>query len=191
MFMVSFRLSRKRMFLGALALVLVISIGVLWSGHARGKEDAIPAANQSADKKEGSKTENKKTKKIDTKKAAAKTNEQRVDFIESFGWTVEAEPAEIIEVIIPKEFDSVYKEYNAMQKLQGCDLSSNAGKRCKRYSYKVTNYPNQTENVRINLLVLNNKVIGGDVCSLDAGGFMHGFAYAQPETAEESKAENK
>lgn len=184
MFMVSFRLSRKRMFLGALALVLVISIGALWSGYSRNKDDAVPAT-ASAEKKGEDASQGKKNKKTDIKKAAGKTNEQRIAFIESFGWAVESEPAEIIEVIIPKEFDSVYNEYNAMQKLQGCDLSSHAGKRCKRYSYKVTNYPGQPENIRVNLLVLNNKIIGGDVCSLESGGFMHGFEHLETTRAEE------
>lgn len=181
MFMVSVRLTQKRMFLCALALVLVISAGVLWSKLS--KEDSTlpttkPVTENISDKKDAAaekKTEQKPAKKADGKNTAAKTNEQRMEFIGSFGWEVAAEPVEVMEVIIPKEFDEVYQEYNSIQKHQGCDLAGYAGKRCKRYSYEVINYPGQPENVRINLLVLNNKIIGGDVCSVEAGGFMHGF----------------
>ena len=57
------------------------------------------------------------------------------------------------------------------------DLSKLKGKKVKRWTYEVTNYPKQTEGVRANLLVLDGKVVGGDICSNDAAnGFMHGFA---------------
>jgi len=162
MFMATIKLTKKRMFLCALALVLVITAGVIWS---RTHTDVMPVSEQ-------------KAQKVDTKRAAAKTNEQRLAFIESFGWEIETEPIEVMEVIIPKEFDNVYKEYNSMQKIQGFDLEPLAGKRCKRYSYIVKNYPDQPEDVRINLIVHKNKVVGGDVSSLSIDGFIHGFTIA-------------
>ena len=162
MFMVSVKLTRKKMFLCALALVLVIAAGVIWRGYPHDSADVMPVSEQ-------------KPQKVDAKKAAAKTNEQRLSFIRHFGWEVEPEPIEVMEVIIPKEFDNVYKEYNSMQKIQGFDLEPFAGKRCKRYSYIVKNYPDHPEDVRLNLIVHKNKVIGGDVCSLTPNGFIHGF----------------
>ena len=44
-----------------------------------------------------------------------------------------------------------------------------------RYTYKITNYPDYTGDVYANILVYKNKVIGGDVCSADANGFIHGL----------------
>lgn len=171
MFMMSIRLSRRRLILGALAVVLVI--GAFWLGGRlyKGEEEAVSAKTSSVS--------SVAEKKVDAKKTAAKTNDQRVEFIGAFGWEVNAEPAEVLEVIIPKDFDEVYKQYNSIQKLQGCDLEPLAGKRCKRYSYEVTNYPGRETGVRINLLVYKNKIVGGDVCSMDEGGFMHGFAQEQ------------
>lgn len=105
----------------------------------------------------------------------AATNEQRLAFLSSFGWQVNSEPAEIIEVIIPTEFDSVYEKYNAIQKVQGYDLTKQKGKRVKRYTYTVTNYPTPQESpINANLLVYNDKIIGGDICSTALGGFIHG-----------------
>lgn len=99
-------------------------------------------------------------------------------FISQFGWDVPAEPLEVREVKIPEEFDEVYEKYNAIQLSQGLDLSEYCGKRVKRWTYVINNYPDIPENdgtVRINMLVYKNSVIGGDVCSIKLDGFMHGF----------------
>ena len=39
----------------------------------------------------------------------------------------------------------------------------------------VTNYPGYSGTVHANVIVYRNRVIGGDVCSADVGGFIHGF----------------
>lgn len=175
MFMVSVKVTRKKVFITALVLVLAVSAGVFWSRYSgEAVETTKPeTAGVSAREQKSGNSE----KPINIKKAAGKTNDQRIEFIKSFGWEVNAEAAEVMEVIIPKEFDDVYKGYNSIQKMQGFDLSGYAGKRCKRYSYEVLNYPGDVGEVRINLLVQNNKIIGGDVCSMQEGGFMHGFAH--------------
>jgi hypothetical protein len=112
---------------------------------------------------------------IKTPKLLAKTNEQRIEFLKQFGWEVDAEPVEVVEVVIPTEFDDVYEKYNIIQKKQGFDLTGFKGKRMKRWTYTVKNYPDKKDNVRANILVLDGKVAGGDVCSVELNGFMHGF----------------
>ena len=102
-------------------------------------------------------------------------NSDRLAFIEQFGWEVDATPLEAVEVAIPEEFDKVYLGYNEIQKEQGLGLTKYKGKTVTRYTYNVTNYPDYTGDVYISLLVYKNKVIGGDVCSADVGGFVHGF----------------
>ena len=64
------------------------------------------------------------------------TNEERLEYLSSFGWQVEQEPAETREVMIPKEFNDVYQNYNAMQQAQGFDLLPYAGQVCTQYKYK-------------------------------------------------------
>ncbi len=103
------------------------------------------------------------------------TNEQRIAFLKSYGWQVKEEACEIVEVAIPEEFGDVYNKYNKIQKEQGFDLSQYKGKRVKRYSYEVKNYPNQPDYIRANMLIYNNQIIGGDISSLKLDGFMHGF----------------
>ncbi len=103
------------------------------------------------------------------------TNEERVAFLQSFGWEVEAQAAETREVMIPAEFNDVYTAYNAMQQAQGFDLLPYAGQVCTQYNYRITNYPEKTE-VFATLLVYGRIVIGGDVACAEVDGFMHGFA---------------
>lgn len=107
-----------------------------------------------------------------------KTAEDRASFLSQFGYTVDAEPIESVEVTIPKEFDKVFAAYNEIQKGEGLDLGRYKGKTVMRYTYKVTNYEGYSDTVYANLLVYKNKVIGGDICSADPGGFAHGFTKA-------------
>ena len=44
-----------------------------------------------------------------------------------------------------------------------------------RYTYEVTNYEGAEGTVYANILVYRNRVIGGDICSADVTGFIHGF----------------
>ena len=104
-----------------------------------------------------------------------KTNEDRVAYLESYGWAVSAEPISVEELIIPEEFDETYTQYLALQEGQGFDLTDYRGKRVKRYTYEVTNYPTGEAGVQAGLLIFRNTVIGGDVLSAQLGGFIHGL----------------
>lgn len=104
-----------------------------------------------------------------------KTDEDRVNFLSQFGYTVDASPIETVEVTIPKEFDKVFAAYNELQKAEGLDLGRYKGKKVMRYTYKVTNYPGYDGDVYASLLIYKSKVVGGDVCSADPSGFAHGL----------------
>lgn len=104
-----------------------------------------------------------------------RTNEDRVAYLESYGWTVNAEPVSVEELIIPQTFDDTYSQYLELQSSQGFDLSGYCGKRVKRYTYEITNYPTGETGVLAGLLIYQNTVIGGDVLSNDLGGFIHGL----------------
>ena len=95
------------------------------------------------------------------------------EFLSQYGWEVEDEPLEACEITIPKEFDKVITSYNEIQKQQGLDLSKYARKSAKRYTFKVTNYPEYSGTVYANVIVYRDKVIAGDICSADARGFIH------------------
>ena len=101
-----------------------------------------------------------------------------LSFVSGYGWQVDEEPIEVRDVVIPDTFDDVYNNYNQIQIEQGFNLEKYAGQRVKRWTYVIRNYPDTSptdDYIRINILVCDDVVIGGDVCSVKLDGFMHGF----------------
>ena len=107
-----------------------------------------------------------------------KSADDAANFLSQFGWVVDAGSAETREVTIPAEFDKVFAGYNELQRSQGLDLSKYKKKTVSRHTFTVTNYAEQVGvegTVYANVLVYRNRVIGGDICSADVNGFIHGF----------------
>ena len=105
-----------------------------------------------------------------------RSNQDRIDYLAAYGWQVSPDPVATQELLIPKEMDDSYTEYLALQTGQGFDLQKYAGKRVKRYTYEVLNYPTGETGVQANLLLYKNTVIGGEVLSPQLDGFLHGLA---------------
>ncbi len=112
---------------------------------------------------------------INVKKSKIETNDDRVKFLHSLGWEVDSEPLEVTDILIPKEPNEVYTNYNELQKQQGFDLNKYKGKTLKRYTYKICNYPELPDSVQAHLIIYKNKVVGGDICGIEGDGFMHGL----------------
>ncbi len=107
-----------------------------------------------------------------------KTEEDRLEFIHSFGIEVDPVPIEEYKTKVPKNFDAVYNEYNIIQKAQGLNLEKYKGKKITRYTYKMINYPNSNEvgaKVYLNIIQYKDRVIAGDISSSDMGGFVRTF----------------
>ena len=107
-----------------------------------------------------------------------KTNANRIEFLRQFGWEPGEECIEEVEIKIPPDFDKIMKAYNEVQKSQGLDLDKYKGKTATRYTYEINNYPEYDGKVLANIIVYKNRVIGGDICSSDVDGFIHGFEKA-------------
>ncbi len=103
------------------------------------------------------------------------SSEDRIAFLKQYGWEVDPEARDIKQVTIPVKFDTLYEKYNDLQLKEGLDLEKYKGKTVKKYTYLVNNH-NYEGVVFANLLIYKNRVIGGDICSAVAGGFMHGFS---------------
>ena len=80
---------------------------------------------------------------------------------------IETQPAEIIGLKIPGEFSPVYEKYNELLNESGYDLLPYRGKRCTKYTYNIPSV-----NARLNVLVCNGKVIGGDISGIAIDGIM-------------------
>ena len=106
---------------------------------------------------------------------SAKNQEEMVLYLDSLGYTVTPDAITIEQVTIPAEFDAKYEEYNALQKPAGFDLKDYAGKTVEKYTFKVLNFKDNKIEVVANLLISNQKIIGGDVSSTEIGGFCRGL----------------
>ena len=107
--------------------------------------------------------------------AAVSGNDARVEFLKSFGWEVSASPTESGQVRIPETPNQVFDRYNQLQKSQGYDLQSFAGKTVMRYVYKVNNFPGATEPVYATVLVYKDRIIGGDITDTSPKGAVQSF----------------
>lgn len=105
-------------------------------------------------------------------------NEDRIEFLAQFGWECAETPMEEVTINIPAEFDKIMKTYNEIQKQQGLDLEKYKGKEVTRVTYEISNYPEAEGKVLANIILYKNRVIGGDICTTDVNGFIHGFAKA-------------
>ncbi len=112
---------------------------------------------------------------VPTGSASVASNDDRVNFLSSFGWEVTNSPVGSNQVRIPKERSEVFDRYNALQKTQGYDLTPYAGTTVMRYVYQINNYPGATEPVYATRLISKNQVIGGDVTDTAAKGQIRGF----------------
>jgi len=117
-----------------------------------------------------------------TSAAPVSNNDARVKFLKDFGWDVASSPAESGQVRIPEEMTEVFDRYNKLQKAQGYDLTTYAGKNVMRYVYKVENYPDAKEPVYATVLVYKNQIIGGDITNTAAGGKVQGFKMSKSST---------
>ena len=140
MFIFTARLNRKRLIAGAAALILFCGAALALS---------TPDSNRSVG-----------TSTVAAPPAKVKTNEDRVAYLQHYGWQVNPEPVSVEELLIPETFDETYEEYLALQQSQGFDLTEYCGKRVKRCTYEITNYPTGETGVQISILIYKNKVVG-------------------------------
>lgn len=153
MFVLSVRMSTLK-FVGAIVLCLAVLVGVFVM----------------ADTKETASLETVKYEGLDNEAA-------RRSFLEELGWQLAADSEKADELVLPKNFDRILTGYNEIQRKQGLDLTKYSGKTVERYTYVVTNYPDHEGTVYANLLIYRGRVVGGDISSSDAGGFVKGLTY--------------
>ena len=102
------------------------------------------------------------------------TNAERIAYIESFGWEASTVPTDMEEIRIPARFDEAYEQYNALQKEQGFDLKRYCAVNALKYTYRIKNYNGTDPAVPINanIIVADGKIIGADISSAEANGFV-------------------
>lgn len=163
MFIVTARIPKKRL-LAACAALLCCCVAVVVGIFCAQGLQAISASSP-----------------VSAEVRGLKDNESRVAYLEGLGWQVSAEPIATEELMIPETFDESYDAYLELQTQQGFQLSEYCGKRIKRYTYEIMNHPSGETGVQVALLIYKNRLIGGEVLSVQPGGFIHSLA--MPEAA--------
>lgn len=157
MFVFTAKLNRKRIIALVLLIGLIIAAIVLIAGGGE---------SGSGDEASGS---------LPERPARVRSNDERVQYLASYGWLVSEEPVETQDIIIPRDFTGAYSEYNELQLSQGFDLANYCGEAATRYTYAVLNYPTGEEGIVADIVVCRSVVIAGDILSPALDGFMHGL----------------
>lgn len=156
--------------------VAVVIIAATVEGSFHTDNIAVPSSDQAVQSQTNLATTEEINKSVQNRsEVECNTNELRVSYLENLGWQIDKSPFETQEIIIPSKFNSVYSNYNSLQKINGFDLSCYKGKTAIRYSYNVLNYPDETQKVKANLIILDGRLIGGDISSSALNGFMNGL----------------
>ena len=95
------------------------------------------------------------------------THENRISYIKSLGYQVNEEKVTSKEIVIPEKFGDVYTRYNEIQKEAHFDLSRYTGRKATVY-----NYPLWDDSRVVNIIVVDGKIVGGDVCEIRVDGEM-------------------
>ena len=110
-----------------------------------------------------------------------------VAYLQRMGYEVDPQWTALQEITIPVEEDAAFAEYNALLQAAGYDLTAYRGERVKCYTYAVRNYPG-TERVEARVYVHKDRVIAGDIASVEADGFCKGLTPLTPDmTAEKGE----
>ena len=105
-------------------------------------------------------------------------DKRNTEFLKEYGWETSEKFTEAVKIKIPKVFDDVYTNYNALQKIAGLDLKDYKGKDAVRYTYIVKNFPKDIDQtVYANVICVNKKPIAGDIMTVQSDGFMYSLNY--------------
>ena len=148
-----FHLSRRRLLLGSLSLVLVICLSIVLVGCLKKAPDEAPSA------------------------LIAATDADRISYLNSLGWEAEAEPIETLDLKLPEDLLTSWADYVALQDAQSLPFGSYAGQTVQRYTYRITNYPSVPNGVQANLYLCNDEIIGGDIIATGKKGFQAGLTF--------------
>lgn len=148
------KLHKKRILFGVIALLLLCGFLAVYAGtHSLWGSQSVSATV--SDQK-------------------VKSNEDRIAYLENLGLSVTPTAVAVEDLRIPKEFDGL-DDYMALQDSQGFNLEDYAGKKVKRYTYGIENYPTGEENIMASILVYKKTVIGGEIFSANSGQILHGL----------------
>ena len=99
------------------------------------------------------------------------TNASRRRFLLDAGWQTQSKAFSKETLTLPSKLDDFYIEYEALQNQQGLSLLPYLGKNVKKYTYRITNTPEDGQPAFANLLCYRGKLVACELVrpSLQAG----------------------
>lgn len=94
----------------------------------------------------------------------------RLAYLSKLGYSIDDASEIETEIKIPEDFGEIYAKYNETQIKAGFDLTDYSGQKATMYTYSVSNYKD-LKGVYANLIVVKDKIVGGDISSIENGGF--------------------
>jgi hypothetical protein len=94
-----------------------------------------------------------------------------LDYLQSLGWDVSGEPV-CDQVLMPDSFSDAYSGFLAIQEKGGFDLTACAGQTVTRYTFTLNNYPTGEQGILADVMVLDGRIVGGEIRSPKLDGFM-------------------
>lgn len=96
----------------------------------------------------------------------AKTVKEQLEFLELFGITADSQSRSVKNILIPSDFNSVYEEYNSLQRQIGLDMRKFKGKNAQEITYNIKN----ADYSSAVLVVYSDRVIGAHITNGEYGG---------------------
>lgn len=93
--------------------------------------------------------------------------QDRIRCAKILGWQVDKGSEALKSAYIPRKATKSFLSYNEIQKMCGFDLEPYMGQSVKIYTYRILNFPSESNvNAFLNIIIKNGKVIGGD-CTVE------------------------
>ena len=97
--------------------------------------------------------------------------DMRQNYLTLLGYDLDEGSEEKTLITIPDDFGTTYSDYNKKQTSAGFNLSKFKGYDATVYTYSLSGFEN-CNGVWANLIVIDGKIVGGDISSIENGGFI-------------------
>ena len=114
--MMILHISKRRIAVMAVSFMVIAAVTVVLAGCFSDKENTITLADTA----------------------------EMADYLQQLGWQVEPDPIETLDLQLPQTLGDTWGDYAAMQTEQGLPFADFAGQPIRRYTFRITNYPEWT-----------------------------------------------
>ena len=139
------QISRRHFILGGIFAILVIA-AITMLGGCFSREESAPVP------------------------ITAATDAERAAFLREYGWEINENALETLDLVLPLSLEEAWADYVSMQNDQQLPFAHFGGQAVRRYTYSLTNYPDTPQGAQVNLYQCGQEIIGADIIVLGENG---------------------